>query len=142
MESPGAVYIFGNHDLGFYKIGSSKQPNYRMRTYQAYVPFELTMFHFILCDDSKEAEKRIHGHLQPKRIRGEWFEIHRDKFAALTGILTFEHGTFFDRDGQAIDVFTPKEADLDSFLYPDRVEQRHRTLVDSRAEYVMAKERE
>jgi len=136
-QEPAFVYIFGNHEWNCYKIGRSKTPGERRAKYAQWLPFSVELVHSILCDDPKTAEAKIHVHLQPKRLRGEWFRIDASRLDALGEVVSFENGTWYDVHNQPIRLLSPGEADWEEFLHPQQDRAQANTLVDSRVPYTV-----
>ena len=72
-------YLYLMHDTrnGYYKIGMSKEPQYRERTLQSEKPsIELVCTKELPSRDIARAfESALHNVFAEKRIRGEWFEL-------------------------------------------------------------------
>jgi hypothetical protein len=65
------VYIIGNLDVGFVKVGYSKGPRQRIPALAHQLPFEIETLAIIR--GSMRLERAIHRYLRPHRARGEWF---------------------------------------------------------------------
>ena len=66
------VYVMIDKNTGYYKIGRSKNPQYRERTLQSEKPtIEMLFNHEARVKD----EKDLHKMFQDKRVRGEWFDL-------------------------------------------------------------------
>lgn len=71
------VYVVGNLELSYFKIGMSSQVMYRVRQLSTNVPFDLQIFHlepFLVESDAFNFEQKLHMHYHQNRLRGEWFE--------------------------------------------------------------------
>lgn len=72
-------YLYLMHDTrnGYYKIGMSKEPQYRERTLQSEKPsIELVCTKELPRRDiARTFESALHNVFAEKRIRGEWFEL-------------------------------------------------------------------
>lgn len=64
------TYIMFDENIGYLKIGKSKNPKFRERTLQSQNP---SIKIFKICD--KNVEKEIHKKYADKRVRGEWFDL-------------------------------------------------------------------
>lgn len=71
---PGYVYLVQGPP-GLYKIGKSKDPEDRVRTFGVKLPFEVDLIHTIQCADYTAAEKALHLRFADKRSEGEWFAL-------------------------------------------------------------------
>ena len=66
------VYVMIDKNTGYYKIGRSKNPEYRERTLQSEKPtIEMLFNHKARPND----ETYLNNHFRTKRIRGEWFDL-------------------------------------------------------------------
>ena len=66
------VYVMIDKNTGYYKIGRSKNPQYRERTLQSEKPtIEMLFNHEARVKD----EKDLHKMFEDKRVRGEWFDL-------------------------------------------------------------------
>ena len=80
------VYLMQDTTNNYYKIGHSKNPQYREKTLQSEKPtIELLLFYAGSCED----EIRLHERFKEKRIRGEWFNINEEDIQAIKDY--FEH---------------------------------------------------
>ena len=71
------VYLLGNIEHGWFKIGISKLPERRVSDLQI-LPFELKLITTVAVGPSRKralfVEKRLHMHYVNNKIRGEWFK--------------------------------------------------------------------
>jgi hypothetical protein len=70
----GYVYLVRSVS-GHYKIGRTKDPADRMKTFNVKLPFEIELLHTIESDDYCIAEELLHDKFALKRINGEWFAL-------------------------------------------------------------------
>lgn len=70
----GFVYLVESPS-GAYKIGRTKNPNDRARTFEVKLPFEINFVAVIQTDDMYQMEKTLHTKFNEKRINGEWFNL-------------------------------------------------------------------
>lgn len=72
-------YVYLMHDIanGYYKIGISKDPQYRERTLQSEKPTieKICAKEFPTRQIAEAFEAALHKTYAPKRIRGEWFNL-------------------------------------------------------------------
>jgi hypothetical protein len=68
----GFVYLMKNMRNGFFKIGFSRNPQYREQTLQAEEPQIETILTF---EGTIADEEALHEQFAPYRIRGEWFRL-------------------------------------------------------------------
>ena len=68
-------YLMIDRNTDFYKIGCSKNPQYRERTLQSEKP-TIDLLH--KWPGGYEEERILHEEFSAKRIRGEWFALNED----------------------------------------------------------------
>lgn len=68
----GYVYLMVDHNTGYHKIGFSKDPKHREKTLQSEKPTIELLHKF---EGTMQKEKELHTKYDPKRIRGEWFNL-------------------------------------------------------------------
>lgn len=80
----GFVYVVkcGDH----YKIGSSTDPQQRLRALQTAQPEAVTLVHTIESARYKYIERDLHRRFAGKRARGEWFALSDDDLAYIRGL--------------------------------------------------------
>ncbi|MGD0905744.1 MAG: GIY-YIG nuclease family protein [Terracidiphilus sp.] len=78
------VYIMEDCRNGTFKIGRSKTPGKRERTLQSEVPEIVLRFSIPAADDD---ERRLHDRFDPKRLRGEWFNLTADELLWIISFL-------------------------------------------------------
>jgi|GEM_PF-6182130 hypothetical protein len=78
------VYIMEDRRNGTFKIGRSKTPGKRERTLQSEVPEIVLRFSVPAADDH---ERRLHDRFDPKRLRGEWFNLTEDELLWIVSFL-------------------------------------------------------
>lgn len=66
------VYLMIDKNTGLYKIGRSKNPEYREKTLQSQKPTIEIICYFA---GSHFDEKSLHNKFSDKRVRGEWFNL-------------------------------------------------------------------
>lgn len=67
------VYIMKDQRSGYYKIGSSNNPQYREKTLQSECPMIDLVF---AIPAPRKVEKELHDKYSLLRVRGEWFSLH------------------------------------------------------------------
>jgi Meiotically up-regulated gene 113 len=77
----GCVYFFRHIGLTPVKIGFStnESPIGRFNSFKTYAPYGSEILGFILTDEAKEIETKLHLKYSNKRLLGEWFEITEDE---------------------------------------------------------------
>lgn len=70
----GFVYLLQS-DTGFYKIGRTKNPKSRSKTFGVQLPFEVKFIATIATPDMHSLEAELHAHFASKRVNGEWFNL-------------------------------------------------------------------
>ena len=71
------VYLFGNKELNFFKIGFSSNVSRRLEDFHHYLPFVLEVFHtepFKTESSARCLEQKLLKQYFPKYVRGEWFK--------------------------------------------------------------------
>jgi len=72
------TYIMFDLSTGYYKIGRSKNPEYREKTLQAEKPvIEMLYVSDAFC------ETELHRKYKDKRVRGEWFDLSGKEIAKI-----------------------------------------------------------
>lgn len=71
---PGYVYLIKSAS-GFYKIGRTKDPSDRIKTFSVKLPFEVEYDHLIETGDMCTLEQNLHDHFANQRVNGEWFSL-------------------------------------------------------------------
>jgi len=73
----GCVYFFRHIGLSPIKIGYSTQesPINRFNQFKTYAPYGSEILGFIITDEAKKIETKLHLKYSQKRLMGEWFEI-------------------------------------------------------------------
>jgi hypothetical protein len=78
LMTRGHVYLCGNKDLCFYKIGLTHKleaPDNRVKAVQQQVPFELDTVRIWFVEFALPFEKLLHYEFEDHRLRGEWFRF-------------------------------------------------------------------
>lgn len=86
----GYVYLL-KAETGHWKIGRTKDPNDRLRTFNVKLPFKVEYEHLIKCRHANEVESALHEHYMLKRINGEWFDLSDDDIALIKGMQSDQH---------------------------------------------------
>lgn len=73
----GYVYLLKS-STAFWKIGKTKNPVDRRKTFSVKLPFEVQYAHLIYCHDMNKLEKEMHIIFKKKRVDGEWFSLNED----------------------------------------------------------------
>lgn len=66
------IYVIGNENLPFVKIGKTNNILKRLSTLQTSLPYRLDLI-YLLDDKHRTLEKRLHNVYSEYRVRGEWF---------------------------------------------------------------------
>lgn len=80
----GYVYIITS-ELGFYKIGKTKNITARMSQFKA-MPLKVELVHSIACEDEAKYEKELQEKFKDKCKSGEWFALDEKDIAELKTI--------------------------------------------------------
>lgn len=78
------AYLMIDERNGLYKIGRSKNPEYREKTLQSEVP-QIKMICF--CSESKVSEKDLHKAFAHRRVRGEWFDLTKNDLSTIKNLM-------------------------------------------------------
>lgn len=73
-NASGYVYLIQS-PTGHYKIGRTKNPFNRMRTFEVKLPFEIEYVCLLSTTNMYELETRLHRQFADKRVNGEWFTL-------------------------------------------------------------------
>lgn len=73
----GFVYLVRSEG-GYYKIGRTKNPANRIKTFKVKLPFEIEYVAIIQTNDMYALEKELHKKYKPKKVNGEWFSLNDD----------------------------------------------------------------
>ena len=71
--NPGYIYVI--EALNYYKIGRSKEFNYRTKFLNTIMPIDTTLIHSFHSLDYTKAEKFLHNKYQHLHYKGEWFSL-------------------------------------------------------------------
>jgi hypothetical protein len=74
ITKDGFVYLIQS-STGFYKIGRTKNPDDRLRTFGIKLPFEVDYVCTIPTEDMIGLETQLHNQFRDRRINGEWFDL-------------------------------------------------------------------
>lgn len=72
--STGYVYLLQS-PTGAYKIGRSRDPQSRLRTFQVKLPFEVSYVAVIQSENMYSLERELHNRFEQQRVNGEWFNL-------------------------------------------------------------------
>ena len=70
----GYVYLIQSHTSA-YKIGRTKNPHDRIKTFGVQLPFEVEYICLIETTDMIGLEKELHERYAHRRVNGEWFRL-------------------------------------------------------------------
>lgn len=95
----GYVYLLKS-PTAFWKIGKTKNPVDRRKTFSVKLPFEVHYAHLIYCHDMNKLEKEMHIIFKKKWVDGEWFSLNEDD---VRWIKQFSTQIDFDKEMQNSD---------------------------------------
>ena len=78
FDPKGLIYIVGNKELSYYKIGlthKSSNPDTRFTAIQQGIPFDLNFIKYWFTKYVWAFERLVHYEFREKHIRGEWFRF-------------------------------------------------------------------
>lgn len=73
-QRAGYVYLLQS-STGHYKIGRTRNPEDRLRTFGVMLPFEVEYVCVIQTPDMFKLESDLHNLFSQKRVSGEWFSL-------------------------------------------------------------------
>lgn len=76
-DNAGYVYLLQSPSTAF-KIGRSRNPKDRLKTFGVKLPFEVEFIALIKTPDMYRLENILHQRFAKKRIKGEWFRLNAD----------------------------------------------------------------
>jgi len=82
IDLSGFVYVL-RAESGHYKIGRTKSPDSRMKTFSVKLPFRVEYELLIRSDNCRELEKGLHARFSDRRVDGEWFALSPEDIEAL-----------------------------------------------------------
>lgn len=83
--NPGYVYLLQSPTTA-YKIGRTRDPKNRMKTFGVQLPFEVEFICLIKTQNMTELESRLHAKYADKRINGEWFRLTLEDVEYIKGL--------------------------------------------------------
>ena len=81
----GYIYLLQG-TKGYYKIGYTRDPKDRLRTFANKLPFDVEYLHLIETDNTMRAEKLMHTVFAHRHARGEWYRLTESDIAIITAI--------------------------------------------------------
>jgi|HubBroStandDraft_5_1064220.scaffolds.fasta_scaffold19035_1 hypothetical protein len=95
-KEDAGVYIVGNTEHNWYKIGQSQTVTIRMASYRS-MPFTIDIARVFLChhERCRAIEMALHKRVRNRRIRAndaysEWYHLNPDELADLLALATSE----------------------------------------------------
>lgn len=80
----GYVYIIGNHEFGWYKIGYTRlDPKARLAALQPYCPCPLKVVAHMEVRHARAVEYTLHDRFKTRRLHGEWFQLTKKEIASI-----------------------------------------------------------
>jgi hypothetical protein len=74
-RNAGYVYLLKEINGNHYKIGCTRDPNDRRKTFNVKLPFEAAYICLIPSQDMHALESALHYRFASKRVNGEWFSL-------------------------------------------------------------------
>lgn len=84
-QKHGYVYLIQSISQ-HYKIGRTRNPKDRLRTFNVKLPFEVDFIAVIRTKDMFSLEAELHQRFGDKRINGEWFDLSPDDVAYIKNL--------------------------------------------------------
>lgn len=85
QDKSGFVYLIKS-ERGDYKIGKSKNPEDRLKTFDIRLPFHIEYICTIKSNDMNKLEKELHAKYDHLRIDGEWFKLTSEEVDQIRGL--------------------------------------------------------
>lgn len=83
----GFVYLLQS-PTGAYKIGRTRDPKNRLKTFEIKLPFEVSFICTIQTTDMYRLEHDLHVRFAGKRVNGEWFVLEVEDIEYIKGLAT------------------------------------------------------
>lgn len=83
----GYVYLLQSPSKA-YKIGRTRTPENRLKTFGVQLPFEVEYICLIATSDMYRLERQLHQRFATKRINGEWFALTPEDIEFIKGLAT------------------------------------------------------
>ena len=84
----GHVYIMGNEEYGWYKIGYTTNPQQlRFTQVNSSLPFDMDFFETVYVYDPLENEQLLHKLWKHKHVKGEWFSLDEEDISNIKDYL-------------------------------------------------------
>ncbi len=79
------VYFIKHRNMKAVKIGFTQEdnPNKRIRDFEVASPFGIINLGYIITEDAKQLEKKLHELYSDLHIKGEWYELSDDEVYAI-----------------------------------------------------------
>ena len=79
------VYFIKHRNMKAVKIGFTQEdnPDKRIRDFEVASPFGIVNLGYIITDDAKQLEKKLHELYSDLHIKGEWYELSDDEVYAI-----------------------------------------------------------
>lgn len=85
---PGYVYLVHNPKTGFYKIGSARKPQTRLKQLQTEMRAPCVMLHTIATNNAVRLEREVQLRFLAGHQGGEWFDLTTPDIEALMSVST------------------------------------------------------
>jgi hypothetical protein len=82
---PGYVYLLQS-PTKYRKIGKTKNPNNRLKTFSVKLPFEVEYEALIQTNNMSQLEVDLHNLFASKRVNGEWFDLSPEDVEYIKGL--------------------------------------------------------
>lgn len=85
---PGYVYLVQEINGPHFKIGHSKNPAHRQKTFNVKLPYQVEFVCLIQTNDMEKLEHQLHERFSEKRVDGEWFLLSPEDVEYIKGLAT------------------------------------------------------
>lgn len=90
----GYVYLVRNPVTGFFKIGSARRPDTRLRAISTEMCARCALLHTIASNAMVRLEREVQARFLADHVGGEWFELDESQVAIVQSV-----SSVFYRDG-------------------------------------------
>jgi hypothetical protein len=81
------LYLLGNRELGWFKIGQSEDVRIRFHHIKGFMPFDVELIDYWKTSHRVWIENQLHKHYRQQRIRAEWFKFTPEEVAGWKAVV-------------------------------------------------------
>lgn len=86
LPEAGYVYLMRQGATSNYKIGYTKNPQNRLKSFKSSLPFKVEYECLITTADMRGLEQRLHARFNDKHVNGEWFGLAAEDVAYIKSL--------------------------------------------------------